>query len=268
MLRVTFRSNDCHTPNWDKTREHRANGALVREEYDDLEGDKPSCFSGVKRRLFQAVQGHPLMTLLTKEHLSMELRDFMRQIFQSRLTNDSCRALLKVYFKMMALEEPDEQERTVLEHFNPTQEEKQVFYNTLSKQYEAQFDEAFQRWVDQQLAVPPKEYRLNLWVTMSEQTNALALLDEYATQQGLPNREDMTQTFYRYAKQHQIKCSRQLAEDCFELIELYDTLVQCWEESNQYAIPPASQLGLFSGTRNSKEPSTTLGNGHPAPGPK
>src|SRR3990167_2387883 len=48
--------------NWDRSRE-RDNKS---EEYDDLEGDRPSCFSGVKRRLFQAVLGHPLLIILTK----------------------------------------------------------------------------------------------------------------------------------------------------------------------------------------------------------
>ena len=44
--------------NWDKSRP-RADGCGL-EEYDDQGGDKPSCYSGVKRRLFQAVVGHPL----------------------------------------------------------------------------------------------------------------------------------------------------------------------------------------------------------------
>ncbi|OGV25332.1 MAG: hypothetical protein A3F18_00005 [Legionellales bacterium RIFCSPHIGHO2_12_FULL_37_14] len=48
--------------NWDRSRE-RDNKS---EEYDDLEGDRPSCYSGVKRRLFQAVLGHPLLIILTK----------------------------------------------------------------------------------------------------------------------------------------------------------------------------------------------------------
>ncbi len=47
--------------NWDKTRTvENANGEILKEEYDDLGGDKPSCFSGVKSRLFQALLNHPL----------------------------------------------------------------------------------------------------------------------------------------------------------------------------------------------------------------
>ena len=46
----------------------------MREEYDDLEGDRPSCFSGVKRRLFQSVHGHPLFRILTQETIAKELQ--------------------------------------------------------------------------------------------------------------------------------------------------------------------------------------------------
>ena len=77
--------------NWDKERikldargkpvldEH---GQNVMEEYDDLEGDKPSCYSGVKRRLFQSVQGHPLFKLLTMDDIKQELREVVREHFK------------------------------------------------------------------------------------------------------------------------------------------------------------------------------------------
>jgi hypothetical protein len=45
--------------NWDSTRS-RGGARGGKEEYDDEQGDKPSCYSGVKRRLFQSVVGHPL----------------------------------------------------------------------------------------------------------------------------------------------------------------------------------------------------------------
>ncbi len=71
--------------NWDKTRIR--NG--IREEYDDLEGDRPSCFSGVKRRLFQSVVGHPLFDKLTDEKIEAELRQFVFAHFQSCLTSEN-----------------------------------------------------------------------------------------------------------------------------------------------------------------------------------
>lgn len=72
--------------NWDNTRVKTDNeGTIIldaddnpiTEEYDNLEGDKPSCFFGVKRRLFQSVQGHPLLKMLTKDGIDEELRDLI-----------------------------------------------------------------------------------------------------------------------------------------------------------------------------------------------
>jgi len=65
----------------------------VTEEYDNLEGDRPSCFSGVKRRLFQAVQGHPLLVFLTQETLEEEVRDFVRDHWKNTINKDNQEAL-------------------------------------------------------------------------------------------------------------------------------------------------------------------------------
>ena len=57
--------------NWDERRVRYADkdkkipkrdtkGAVLTEEFDDGKGDRPSCYSGVKRNLFQALIGHPL----------------------------------------------------------------------------------------------------------------------------------------------------------------------------------------------------------------
>lgn len=63
--------------NWDKSRDIvNKEGKVVREEYDDLEGDKPSCYSGVKRRLFQALKGHPLF--------SKDIHELVRLVLQER----------------------------------------------------------------------------------------------------------------------------------------------------------------------------------------
>jgi hypothetical protein len=67
--------------NWDKTRE--LHGRM--EEFDDLEGDRPSCYSGTKRRLFQAVIDHPLFTLVTLETIKQTLRDLVFTHFKEIL---------------------------------------------------------------------------------------------------------------------------------------------------------------------------------------
>ena len=73
--------------NWDDSRERTdASGHVFREEYDNLQGDKPSCFSGVNRRLFQSVMGHPLLTFLTLNGIKQELREFMREHFKQSIT--------------------------------------------------------------------------------------------------------------------------------------------------------------------------------------
>jgi hypothetical protein len=65
--------------NWDKSRP-RQDGKGT-EEYDDGEGDRPSCFSGVKRRLAEAVKGHGVLQGLNEQLLKLELRDFARAHF-------------------------------------------------------------------------------------------------------------------------------------------------------------------------------------------
>ncbi len=57
-------------------------------EYDDLEGDKPSCYSGVKRRLFQSVQGHPLLKLLTPDDIKEAARSLAHEHFKNVLEAD------------------------------------------------------------------------------------------------------------------------------------------------------------------------------------
>ena len=87
--------------NWDDTRGRiDINGTSVLEEYDDLEGDKPSCFSGVKRRLFQSVKGHPLLTFLTIDVIKQELRDFMRGYFKQHITEQNQDELRAAWIKL------------------------------------------------------------------------------------------------------------------------------------------------------------------------
>jgi hypothetical protein len=67
--------------NWDR----RDNAG---QEYDDLEGDKPSCYSGVKRRLFQSVQGHPLFKILTVDAIKEEMRELLREHFKKMIIDN------------------------------------------------------------------------------------------------------------------------------------------------------------------------------------
>ncbi|RUR11376.1 ankyrin repeat domain-containing protein [Legionella sp. km772] len=90
--------------NWDKTREHKG----IREEYDDLEGDKPSCYSGVKRRLFQSVIGHPLLKLLTDDDIRQEVRDFALTLFKTKMaTLNNKEAMNEAYKEYISTLDPD-----------------------------------------------------------------------------------------------------------------------------------------------------------------
>ncbi len=85
--------------NWDKLR--LRNGK--QEEYDDLEGDRPSCFSGVKRRLFQSVIGHPLLTILTEDNIKAELRDFALSHFKSLINRSNQQTFKEAFDELIDL---------------------------------------------------------------------------------------------------------------------------------------------------------------------
>ena len=70
----------CRAHNWDGST--TIDIPEKSEEYDDLKGDNPSCYSGMKRRLFQSVLGHPFFKILTKDIINQELREFVRDYFK------------------------------------------------------------------------------------------------------------------------------------------------------------------------------------------
>ncbi|MBI5448149.1 MAG: hypothetical protein HY939_05420 [Gammaproteobacteria bacterium] len=134
--------------NWDDTRVKMdkaghpvldSSGKPVREEYDNQQGDKPSCFSGVKRRLFQSVISHPLLDILTRERVLQEVRDFVRAHFIKAIT-PSNRADLKTAWKnyISSLEPEDTAPFKALD-ISPTQQ--QALQDHLCKKYGAAFSE-------------------------------------------------------------------------------------------------------------------------------
>ncbi len=64
--------------NWDPP---ESGSEVALEEKDDLQGDKPSCFSGVKKRLF-SLPGHSMFDVLSKEKVQEELRYFIRTYYE------------------------------------------------------------------------------------------------------------------------------------------------------------------------------------------
>ncbi|CZG59613.1 TPA: hypothetical protein ACJ5DT_003113 [Legionella pneumophila] len=127
--------------NWDKT---RINSKNQQEEYDDLEGDRPSCYSGVKRRLFQSVLGHPLITILTEDMVLEEIRTFARQHFQLFIS-EAKKAALKEAFDdyIVNINEISTTSKELLISMNIPPEKQEEFEGYLSKKYGAQYTEDF-----------------------------------------------------------------------------------------------------------------------------
>ena len=116
--------------NWDRTRV-RGN---KEEEYDDEEGDRPSCYSGVKRRLFQSVIGHDLLSVLTREKIQQEIRTFALDHFKSFLSTKNMAIELRDAYSHHILEQEDAFARPLLA-LNIPKERQDAFYRMLVEKY-------------------------------------------------------------------------------------------------------------------------------------
>jgi len=128
--------------NWDASRINPTTGRT--EEYDDLQGDKPSCYSGVKRRLFQSVQGHPLLTLLTKDMILQEVREEVRAHFIHGIQDENCVDLQKAWQGIVNGEETDS---SILELLNFTEEQIQSIAQKLQNKYGPQLNKELQAYL-------------------------------------------------------------------------------------------------------------------------
>ncbi len=122
--------------NWDKTRTQ--SGRSSPEHYDDLEGDKPSCFSGVKRRLFQSVVDHPLLKMMD---IPQELNEFIRAQLKAQLESMSAEEkseLLAAWNNYCISLESSEAEPLGALHIDETKQK--AFLASLREKYKDQFD--------------------------------------------------------------------------------------------------------------------------------
>jgi hypothetical protein len=129
--------------NWDKTDRPY--------EYDDLEGDRPSCFSGVKRRLFQSVLGHPLLKILTLDDIKQELREFMRGHMQAQITTENIEPLKKAWDEAIINLEYGED----LTNLDVSKAQQQEFMNHLTAKYPSQLSSEFVRYIEKRFADTP-----------------------------------------------------------------------------------------------------------------
>ncbi|STX61211.1 sel1 repeat family protein [Legionella moravica] len=140
--------------NWDKIRPaKRLDGREVMEYYDDLEGDKPSCFSGCPRRLFHSIIGHPLLRALGTELLDEELREFARGHFASRITPDNLKQLgdiKQVLVDMVAL---NEQQSETLRGLDISEQEFNAFIEKLSEKYKMEWKPVHVAYLKERIAL-------------------------------------------------------------------------------------------------------------------
>jgi len=124
--------------NWDDSRINRTTGRS--EEYDDLQGDKPSCYSGVKKRLFQSVQGHPLLTLLTKDIVLQEIRDVVQKHFINKIDDKNCAQLQKTW---QAIVDGEEADPSILSQLNLSEEQRNQHIQSISQKLEEKYEGQF-----------------------------------------------------------------------------------------------------------------------------
>ena len=153
--------------NWDKSRPVRdAQGRSVLQEYDDLEGDRPSCYSGTLRRLFQSVLGHPLLRILTPEILDQEINSFVRDRFTTkfeRISVDAHLLIKSAWDKMIALEDLNEEEQDALRALNIAPAEQETLIQDLTQRWGEQFsrDASYTRKITQAFLLADDEYHLS-----------------------------------------------------------------------------------------------------------
>jgi len=125
-------------------------GMPIKEEFDDGQGDKPSCYSGVKCRLFQSVLGHPLLKILTIDDIKQELREFVREHFKQQITDTNRDAIHQAWTRLCDGDALSETQKASLADLNLPEEKQISFLHALSVKYPAQFNEdpAFKRYIE------------------------------------------------------------------------------------------------------------------------
>ena len=134
--------------NWDDSRakldeagnqQFDANGHLITEEYDNLQGDKPSCYSGVKRRLFQSVLGHGLFKVLTADIVKQTVREQLRLYFNTKITKENAKALKVAYDRICCLDDDIETHLTTLRALDMDDSERNKLFARVAEQLDNAF---------------------------------------------------------------------------------------------------------------------------------
>lgn len=94
--------------NKDGSEKKGSDGNLLFEEQDDLTADKPSCYSGVLKRLFQSVLGHGAFKVLNRNIIEAEIKEFAREHFSKSITSENKPLLKEAFDLLMTIPDSDE----------------------------------------------------------------------------------------------------------------------------------------------------------------
>ena len=136
--------------NWDKTRINSITG--LEEEYDDLEGDKPSCNSGVMLRLLQSVRGHGLFKFVTLNVIKSELISFVRQHFIANITEQNFQTILEAIRATV----DSATASAALSVLNISPDKQQAFIQSMATKYQEKFtnNHSLPHYISKRFATP------------------------------------------------------------------------------------------------------------------
>lgn len=144
----------------------REDGSQTIEECDDLEGDKPSCSLGTRRRLFQSAIGHPLLHPFGIDVLEAALREFARQHFDTLITPVNLpllRAAEKAFNKGVFLSEG---QQAALRELDIPPEKIEAFIEHMRAQYASGWSGGHEYFLREKLNLqnPTLTHAVRLWV--------------------------------------------------------------------------------------------------------
>lgn len=130
--------------NWDGSREVSVNGRRRDEEYDNTnEGDRPSCYSGVNRRLFQSVLGHGLFMTVTYELMKQALHEQVADYFNQVLNQDNATAIKEAYEGLVGMDDDMGVHQEVLSRLDILEARKSQMIEAVAEQLTDAFQSKF-----------------------------------------------------------------------------------------------------------------------------
>ena len=138
--------------NWDK---YYLNAKGKKVYFDDLEADKPSCYSGVKRRLFQSVIGHRLMSYFGYNVLDLEISCFVYEYYKELIDEGNVGVLHEYVNAVDELEELTQQQSRALLELSIPDEKINQFKEELYQRFKKFFDknQGFKIYVEQRFSL-------------------------------------------------------------------------------------------------------------------